>query len=478
MPHAEHFSVDNSDDGGIEIAAAETRSLDATLDKLLGNDMVELFKKMKNKPISPRPPLKLVRSKSESERQTQRWEKAKESLRKEVELREETKKTQELALRLLEFGQANHTDGDATYKFEAAYHGDSTSWEWRNHECSPITGATPMPQIKRCISPVLKQLDGVRSEFSRISDISQEIWSMLESEMITRVERSTEWDEFIKQFQDVKSLDTTQENVAVWTEATNRKEKLEQWKNKVDEGELNDLPGTFVDLWKVIEKQRFIKTLYEEIDVKTDWTYNLNTEKKYENLTKRPQPIEDFIELFRVCQEIQPKFEEHLKSLAKKHPNFPDEPPQDKLAVGLHLAPPKKRVRGMYKYLYKYHKNAAKLTDINRASFIFGKGELKRLYDFVAVVDAHFKVIDGVECGGIVNIKDRIANPTPAGYKDVLLNVEFPYRTGGKIHKILCEIQLHYKPLHDIKCDKRIGGHANYKIARHFGMEFEKLCFN
>jgi len=114
----------------------------------------------------------------------------------------------------------------------------------------------------------------------------------------------------------------------------------------------------------------------------------------------------------------------------------------------------------MYKFIYKYKYNARQLTDVLRASFIFG--DLKNLRKGVEIIHNTWATWGN---GGILNIKDRIANPTSAGYRDVLINAQ--------LGEVMVELQLHLRELYD----KKKESHTIYKQARHFGTMFDKICF-
>merc|ERR1712098_148050 len=130
--------------------------------------------------------------------------------------------------------------------------------------------------------------------------------------------------------------------------------------------------------------------------------------------------------------------------------------------IGEHKkAPIKKRVRTMYKFIYKYDYKASGLTDIVRTSFIFD--DVSNLWAAVQKVDTAFAAE-----GGIVAMKDRLTEAPASGYSDVLLNVRF--------QGIVCEVQLHLKEFIKLKGGKG-GMHAAYKKARHFGTAFEKICY-
>merc|ERR1712139_372303 len=86
----------------------------------------------------------------------------------------------------------------------------------------------------------------------------------------------------------------------------------------------------------------------------------------------------------------------------------------------LETARTKSRVRGLYKFVYKYDLDASRLTDIVRASFIFP--DITSLWEAVNVIDKEFAA-NGESDGGIRCMKDRMSHLTDSGYSDVLLNV-------------------------------------------------------
>merc|ERR1712098_732849 len=126
----------------------------------------------------------------------------------------------------------------------------------------------------------------------------------------------------------------------------------------------------------------------------------------------------------------------------------------------LSLAPMKKMPRAMYKFVYKYQCNANALTDVLRVSYIFE--DLDSLRKAATIIDKAFATETS---RGILNCKDRIFSPSACSYSDVLLNVNFD--------GIICEIQLQLCAFYELKHVM----HSSYKVARHFGTEFEEICF-
>merc|ERR1712098_448579 len=85
-------------------------------------------------------------------------------------------------------------------------------------------------------------------------------------------------------------------------------------------------------------------------------------------------------------------------------------------------------------------------------------GDLKSMQEGIKIIETQFD-------GGILNCKDRIANSPASGYSDVLLNVYY--------ENIVCEIQMHLEAFFN---EKHVM-HKSYKIARHFGDDFDTICF-
>merc|ERR1711964_881118 len=92
-------------------------------------------------------------------------------------------------------------------------------------------------------------------------------------------------------------------------------------------------------------------------------------------------------------------------------------------------------------YVYKYDCDARRLTDVLRASFIFK--DIESLRRGAELIHEEFEAT-----GGILNIEDRIAEPTPAGYRDVLLNVKF--------QNVVVELQLHLEPFYNLKKENEL----------------------
>lgn len=175
------------------------------------------------------------------------------------------------------------------------------------------------------------------------------------------------------------------------------------------------------------------------------------------NVTKPVKPKQEWkglMELYKHCEDVEPAWEEECKVSQPRTGTLGDLMAQCGGEVS--VAPMKGKVRAMYKFIYKYSCDARQLTDVLRTSFIFDN--LDNLSKGAKIINTHFN-------GGILNCKDRIFEPPASGYSDVLLNVRF--------NGIVCEIQLQLRAFYDEKKDS----HKAYKVARHFGEEFEDICF-
>merc|ERR1712098_296346 len=162
---------------------------------------------------------------------------------------------------------------------------------------------------------------------------------------------------------------------------------------------------------------------------------------------------------YEANQKINESFQQKCKKISKLCL-------EGKSFGGTHKAAPiKKEVRTMYKFIYKYNYDARHLTDIVRTSFIFE--DASKLWAAVKTVDEAFGGRLWAE-GGVVCMKDRLTEAPASGYSDVLLNVRY--------QGIICEVQLHLKEFIKLKGGKG-GMHAAYKKARHFGTDFEKICY-
>jgi len=221
---------------------------------------------------------------------------------------------------------------------------------------------------------------------------------------------------------------------------------------------VDTLPDTFGTLLVIIEECRRHKINFEKaaesVDGLAEWTTSpLTKQEWYKPQTIRNEGLKDgfvsFLELYKICEKSNPGFTKKIEELAGKFEHMKCES---------HPAPIKKKTRAIYKFIYKYGYDATRLTDVMRASFIFY--DLQSIREAAKIINDHFK-----NEGGVANIKDRIATPPSSGYRDVLINV--------KVGSVYAEIQLHLKAFYDLKSDM----HTNYKKARHFGKDFEKICF-
>merc|ERR1711964_877577 len=97
-------------------------------------------------------------------------------------------------------------------------------------------------------------------------------------------------------------------------------------------------------------------------------------------------------------------------------------------------------------YVYKYDCDARRLTDVLRASFIFK--DIESLRRGAELIHEEFEAT-----GGILNIEDRIAEPTLTGYRDVLLNVKF--------QNVVVELQLHLEPFYNLKKENELQEEEN-----------------
>ncbi|HVV87083.1 MAG TPA: hypothetical protein VHE35_28785 [Kofleriaceae bacterium] len=139
-------------------------------------------------------------------------------------------------------------------------------------------------------------------------------------------------------------------------------------------------------------------------------------------------------ELYRQAEQADPELRSVASAVAQAsggNPMFPN---------GL-----KGRPRAMEKIASDYGGDASRLLDISRASIE---------YDSMQKLKAGLALIQGR--GIVVRSKDRFANATAAGYRDMMLNVRM---SNGHI----CELQLHLKQILDVK---KGAGHHIYEEIR------------
>jgi hypothetical protein len=105
----------------------------------------------------------------------------------------------------------------------------------------------------------------------------------------------------------------------------------------------------------------------------------------------------------------------------------------------------KGRERAMEKVNVEYKGDASRLTDLARSSVEYKK--LEDVYKGLEILKSKYE---------IVQIKDRFAKPTSAGYRDILLTVRM---SNGHV----CEVQLHLEQILAVKGGE---GHHLYEIIR------------
>jgi len=293
------------------------------------------------------------------------------------------------------------------------------------------------------------QLQKVYNETVELSYAFGLCQAMLTSEMMLRVQRADEWDRELKDRSRGDSSDSSSDS-----EDSFDPQYYQDLKDRCDKDEMTGLPADFATLWNVVQACKDSKRTYDnearKLGYESSWPC-LNGEFTIPDEI----PVQDYQdkwclrELYNDCRDQEEGFKSACKRLAHKM----------NLAIKFKPAKTKMKgvVRAMYKFTYKYKRDARQLTDLLRASFVFH--DLDSLRKGALVIHKEFP-------GGILRMKDRFYNPSPSGNRDVLLNVEFK--------GIVVEIQLHLKTFYDLKKE---GMHAVYKKARHFGNTFDKICY-
>ena len=152
----------------------------------------------------------------------------------------------------------------------------------------------------------------------------------------------------------------------------------------------------------------------------------------YKKMSKIRQPVNDLNKIYQKSEEAKPDFQKLIEDVAMK------------TGGKAKIAPLKRRERAEQKIQTDYEGDASKIKDILRASIIYKKYEQ---------VESGLKQLQ--EDTKVVALKDRFAKPTPAGYRDALLNIQTK-------NGIIAEVQLHLEPILEAKKE----GHKYYEQQR------------
>lgn len=144
------------------------------------------------------------------------------------------------------------------------------------------------------------------------------------------------------------------------------------------------------------------------------------------------QPTNNLNEIYQKSEEAKPDFQKLIEDVALK------------TGGETKIAPLKSRERAEQKIQADYEGDASKIKDILRASIIYKKFEQ---------VESGLKQLQ--QETNVVGLKDRFAKPTPAGYRDALINIQTQNGT-------IAEIQLHLEPILEAKKE----GHKYYEQQR------------
>jgi hypothetical protein len=179
------------------------------------------------------------------------------------------------------------------------------------------------------------------------------------------------------------------------------------------------------------------------------------------------QPAQTLGKLFDAAEAAHPVFAQVLVEIAEElslpvviatntddQKVHKDAPVQCELYVDIL----KSRARAQQKADTDYEGDVARLLDIVRATFVCQADQ--QIVDVLRSMRARHSSVD------ILRLKNRFVNPTPSGFRDLLLNIGVSIKTATGNRIFICEVQIHHAAM--LRYDRENGFHSHYEFFREY----------
>jgi tetratricopeptide (TPR) repeat protein len=176
-------------------------------------------------------------------------------------------------------------------------------------------------------------------------------------------------------------------------------------------------------------------------------------------------PVANIIQLYEAAADAQPIFGQILQQIAYEcgipviFPDHSEHHGHAPVTCGLTLAPLKSQARAAEKAQNDYGKrdpgpDVAWLYDIVRAMFVCDSEQ--QILNVLTALESRWFELD------IVRLQNRFRKPTPAGFRDLLLNI----RLQSVSCNFICEVQIHHVAM--LNYGKQHGSHSHYEFFREY----------
>jgi tetratricopeptide (TPR) repeat protein len=118
----------------------------------------------------------------------------------------------------------------------------------------------------------------------------------------------------------------------------------------------------------------------------------------------------------------------------------------------------KSRERAQQKADNDYRGDVARLLDIVRATFVCEVD--RQIADVLRCMRARHPAVE------IIRLKNRFVNPTPSGFRDLLLNIGVTVETATGSRTFICEVQIHHAAM--LRYDRENDSHSHYEFFREY----------